>query len=121
MMEPKFETGIKRVVTVTIIDEDVTRVEEILKTFALSGHKDRRLIGFAKRFLEKIESQRQQVKMLEYEDRRQAMQEWFQELDIDRAAEIGKKHKLDEQEERILELTNIVRDSKSDDLPALEA
>jgi molybdopterin/thiamine biosynthesis adenylyltransferase len=112
-MEPKIGTAIKRVVTVTIIDQDVDNLEEILRHFAKeSTHKDRRLIGFAKRFLDKINEQRRQIRLLEYEDQKAAMKEFFADLDEERLSEVE-----GQQGEQILTLTDVV---DKEELPQIE-
>jgi uncharacterized protein YqgV (UPF0045/DUF77 family) len=112
MFETRFENAIKRVVTVTLIDSDVDRIESILQAFINKNHKahkDRRLLGFAKRFVDRIETQRQQVKILENEDRKEAMARHIEMLEKEKAE--AEAHMGD----RILELTDVLEDDSYKD------
>lgn len=102
MLETKFGTAIKRIVTLTIAGGDVDNIENIIKAYiSLSKtaddiEVDRRLLSYAQKFLDSIQSQKQQIKLLQYEDMLEAKKEFFQILD--------EKENSDE----VLELTNII-------------
>lgn len=84
LMESKIEIAQKRVVSITVIGNDADRIEEILRTFLASEHKDRRLKGFAQKMLKRINEQRNQIRKIELEEQRQAMEEFFSMLDEDK-------------------------------------
>ena len=81
MLESKFTTAIKRIVSVNIIDSDVYFLEKLLKEYIKiskivdEGEIDRRLIGFANKFIDSIDQQRTQIKILEEEDRKKELEE----------------------------------------------
>jgi ABC-type lipoprotein release transport system permease subunit len=87
MLESRFETIIKRAPSITIVDRDVDKLESTLKEFIRQSdiidetETDRRLVGFAKKFIEKIKEQRKIIKQLELDDQRKAMEEYFANLD----------------------------------------
>lgn len=89
MLESKFETVTKRVPSITIIDQDVIQLESVLKEYIRQSdivddtETDRRLIGFANKFVKAIHTQKQQIKLLEIEDQRKAMEEYFASLNIE--------------------------------------
>lgn len=109
MLDSKFEFATKRVPTITIIDQDVNNLEEILKWFVEEQtHKDRRLIGFAAKFLGKITQKKKEIRLLDLQDRKQAMKEFFAILDEDIT-------QIESEADPVLDLTEVV-----DDTPQIE-
>lgn len=107
LMESKIEIVQKRVVSITIMGEDAKQIEKILQIFLAIDQEDRRLKGFAQRMLKRINEQRVQIRKIELEEQKEAMQQFFEMMD---------------EEKDVIELTDVtnIESQEEDDEEKIE-
>lgn len=73
MITPEIDIVIRHQMSITLAGDDVEKIYTLLKAVDENQLSDRRIVGFGKRLCQKIDQQREIIKVKEVEARKKAM------------------------------------------------